>query len=450
MNENRKGLFTGIKEIFSFTAMQTIKGKGFISSTVVIGIIIALILGGICVLQAVDFGDDDTSYEEEWNNAECSFETIKEVYLLNNTSYKTDSVKKLFSGTESAVKEKLGKEIQVIDSLSNDITSKKDIVILSVKENDGMTGGISVNILTTFNSTVDGEELDTFVNQVSVSTQYAVYAVGMLDQQALGFISLPTNVENVGMEKNTDSMGMMIAKMIIPMIFTLAMYMIILIHGQSISKAIVADKTSKLIEMLLTSVRPYAIIAGKVLGVVSVAICQMFIWIGCGFAGYFIGNTIAKSTNPKYVNYIGEIINLMQSDTQGVAFSVTAVVIALAMVVVGFFMYCVLAAFSGAFVSKIEDLSAASTIFQLPVVIAFLVSYLVGIAASAGENVDRALQMAIYMIPVTSPFSAPTGILLGDINILQGIISLAILCIFSIIMILATGKVYKGKIFNKH
>ena len=40
MNENRKGLFTGIKEIFSFTAMQTIKGKGFISSTVVIGIII--------------------------------------------------------------------------------------------------------------------------------------------------------------------------------------------------------------------------------------------------------------------------------------------------------------------------------------------------------------------------------------------------------------------------
>lgn len=97
MKENKKGMFTGIKEIFSFTATQTIKGKGFISSTVIIAIVIAIIFGGICVLQAINFDDsDDDIYGGNVDyNTEDIFETIKEVYLLNETDYKTDSVKRL-------------------------------------------------------------------------------------------------------------------------------------------------------------------------------------------------------------------------------------------------------------------------------------------------------------------------------------------------------------------
>lgn len=449
---NRKGMFTGIKEIFSFTATQAIKGKGFILSTVVIGVVIALIFGALCVFSAVDFDDEsnEDEYGNEIENVEATYETIKAVYLVNATEYETGSVKKLFTGVETSMKSKLGKGIEVINDIDKTINEKKDIVILKVEDNEGLAGGLRVSILTTFESRVDTDELDTFVDYVSTNTQFALYSIGTLDEMAIGFISLPTNVENVGMEEEADTFGMLIAKMIIPMLFSLAMYMIVLLHGQSISKAIVADKSSKLIEMLLTSVKPYAIIAGKVLGVAVVAISQILAWIGFGIVGYLVGNEIAKSMNPKYVSMLGEIINLMQSDTEGVAFSVQAVVIALVIVIIGFFMYCVLAAFSGAFVSKIEDLSAAATIFQLPVVVAFLVSYLVGIAANTGADIDRTVQMAIYMVPITSPFSAPTAILLGDINIFEGIISLAILCIFSIIMILVTGKVYKGKIFNRH
>lgn len=452
MKENKKGMFTGIKEIFSFTAMQTIKGKGFVSSTIIIGVVIAIIFGGICVFQAIDFSDADTEFDSEdmKYDVEGLFETIKEVYLINDTAYETDSVKKLFIETEDMLKKKQNKDIQVINALNEDVTDRKAAVILKVEQNEGISGGINVNILTTFNSTVNEEELNVFVNLISTSSEYAVYSVGKLDEKAIEFVSLPANVENIGTEAEVQSIGMMMAKLIIPMLFCLALYMIVLIHGQSISKAIIADKSSKLIEMLLTSVKPYAIIAGKVLGVATVAIGQMLIWIGSGVIGYFIGNEIAKSMNSQYVNYIGEIIKIMQSDTQGVAFSAGAIIIAIITVVIGFFMYCVLAAFSGAFISKIEDLSASNTIFQLPVVISFLVAYFVGITQGMGNGVNRAVQLAVYYIPLTSPFSTPTGILLGDINIFQGIISLAILCIFSIIMILATGKIYKGKIFNRH
>lgn len=451
MKENKKGMFTGIKEIFSFTATQTIKGKGFISSTVIIAIVIAIIFGGICVLQAINFddSDDDIGGNADYNTEDI-FETIKEVYLLNETDYKTDSVKKLFVEAENILKEKQKTEIQVVSSLSKAVTNKTDIVILKVEQSSGVAGGLSVNILTTFNSTVDEEELDQFVTFVSESAQYAVFSVGKLDEKAIGFVSLPSNVENIGTETEVQSLGMMMARLLVPMIFCLALYMIVLIHGQSISKAIIADKSSKLIEMLLTSVKPYAIVAGKVLGVATVAIGQMLVWLGSGVIGYLIGNEIAKSMNSQYINYVGEVIKIMQSDTQGVAFSAGAVIIAILVVIIGFFMYCVLAAFAGAFVSRIEDLSASNTIFQLPVVISFLVAYLVGIAHGMGSGVNRAVQMAIYYIPLTSPFSTPSGIILGDITIAEGIISLLVLIIFSVIMILATGKVYKGKIFNRH
>lgn len=451
MKENKKGMFTGIKEIFSFTATQTIKGKGFISSTVIIAIVIAIIFGGICVLQAINFddSDDDIGGNADYNTEDI-FETIKEVYLLNETDYKTDSVKKLFVEAENILKEKQKTEIQVVSSLSKAVTNKTDIVILKVEQSSGVAGGLSVNILTTFNSTVDGEELDQFVTFVSESAQYAVFSVGKLDEKAIGFVSLPSNVENIGTETEVQSLGMMMARLLVPMIFCLALYMIVLIHGQSISKAIIADKSSKLIEMLLTSVKPYAIVAGKVLGVATVAIGQMLVWLGSGVIGYLIGNEIAKSMNSQYINYVGEVIKIMQSDTQGVAFSAGAVIIAILVVIIGFFMYCVLAAFAGAFVSRIEDLSASNTIFQLPVVISFLVAYLVGITQGMGSGVNRAVQMAIYYIPLTSPFSTPSGIILGDITIAEGIISLLVLIIFSVIMILATGKVYKGKIFNRH
>ncbi len=451
MKENKKGMFTGIKEIFSFTATQTIKGKGFISSTVIIAIVIAIIFGGICVLQAINFddSDDDIGGNADYNTEDI-FETIKEVYLLNETDYKTDSVKKLFVEAENILKEKQKTEIQVVSSLSKAVTNKTDIVILKVEQSSGVAGELSVNILTTFNSTVDEEELDQFVTFVSESAQYAVFSVGKLDEKAIGFVSLPSNVENIGTETEVQSLGMMMARLLVPMIFCLALYMIVLIHGQSISKAIIADKSSKLIEMLLTSVKPYAIIAGKVLGVATVAIGQMLVWLGSGVIGYLIGNEIAKSMNSQYINYVGEVIKIMQSDTQGVAFSAGAVIIAILVVIIGFFMYCVLAAFSGAFVSRIEDLSASNTIFQLPVVISFLAAYLVGISQGMGSGVNRAVQMAIYYIPLTSPFSTPSGIILGDITIAEGIISLLFLIIFSVIMILATGKVYKGKIFNRH
>ena len=90
-----------------------------------------------------------------------------------------------------------------------------------------------------------------------------------------------------------------------------------------------------------------------------------------------------------------------------------------------------------------EDISTAMSVFQIPVIVGWLVAYF----SSFANN--EALLTAIHLIPVTSPFILPADIILGKCGIIEGIGSLALLVVSTVVLILITGKVYKGKIFNR-
>ena len=59
------------------------------------------------------------------------------------------------------------------------------------------------------------------------------------------------------------------------------------------------------------------------------------------------------------------------------------------------------------------------------------------------------LLTAVHLVPVTSPFILPADIILGKCSIVEGVVSLVILSATTFGLILITGKVYKGKIFNR-
>lgn len=451
MKENKTKMFTGCGEIFSFTAGQTIKGKGFKSSTLLISVVIFLIMMAISVIPSiVDDGDDDTVnivdsiYSVVDEEGKYDFSTIKSVYLYNESSYGDDSILMLLSVTADNFKTIDG--IEIIDSITKEVLSSQNAVVLNVRDSEETAGnGLDINILTSYNTLVDENEADAFAALLVNDSQFAVYKTGTFDEQNMIYLNMPVYSEVVNED---ESIGTMIAKMVIPMVFCFFMYMIILIHGQSISKAVVSDKASKLMEMLLTSVKPYAIIAGKILGIATVAMGQMLIWILSGVIGYVAGSEIASSINPKYVDIIYEMIKIMQSDSNGVAFSAVSIIIAILGTLLGFFMYCVLAGLSGALVSKVEDMSSSSALFQLPVVVAFFIAYFSSLSAVEGGN--NLLNTIVNICPLTSPFALPSGILIESMTILEGIVSLSALMLSALILIIITGKIYKGKIFNRH
>ena len=66
--------------------------------------------------------------------------------------------------------------------------------------------------------------------------------------------------------------------------FTLLLYMTILLYGQSTARSVLKEKTSKTVEIMLSSVRPIDMLFGKLIGQVLAAIVQYTIWIGVGFS----------------------------------------------------------------------------------------------------------------------------------------------------------------------
>jgi ABC-type Na+ efflux pump permease subunit len=136
-------------------------------------------------------------------------------------------------------------------------------------------------------------------------------------------------------------------------------------------------------------------------------------------------------------------LELIKENTKASAFSVPAISLALLAMCLGFLFYCVLAGMVGAVLYKAEDVSNGMAIFQLPVMASFFMAYFIPLQTKGS------IVSFIRYFPFTAPFSVPADLVIGNMGIAQGGISLVILSITTLLLIMLTGKLYKGLIlFN--
>lgn len=438
----KKGLFTGCKDVYSFTAAQNMKSGGYKLSTILLGIVVAVVFALISILMAV-FQDGDSGADDPIEVIEGFGDEISEVYLVDNEALTDESLKELITlslSLDGMLEEKL--KVTLIDEKDKDtcIQGNESAITVEVKLEDKQ---VTLNAYTKEGSILSDGITDDYVEYVLTYIDVYVYDVAGVALTDLPYFMAPYNAQSSSVEDSVESIGVMLTEMLVPMLFSLLIYMLVLMHGQSVTKTVVSEKSSKLMEMILTSVKPYALIAGKVLAVASMAIFQLLFWILCGFVGYKVGGIVAESINPDYINYVDAVIEIMASDGASSAFSMGAVVLAILTIIVGFLMYCVLAGLVSAAVSKMEDISTAMALFQVPVIAGWLVAYFSSMIES-----DILLKL-VHILPVTSPFILPADAILGRCGMLEGIISFAVLCVTTVILVLVTGRVYKGKIFNR-
>ena len=320
------------------------------------------------------------------------------------------------------------------------LEGKKDAVVMILNEDENT---VSVKYYIPYDTEVSEDTVEIIGEAFSSYYEYiSVNQITDLDDMHMFLYNAEVYSASLKAGDEPDSFGLMLTKMLVPMLFSLVLYMMILLYGQNITKIVVSEKSSKLMETLLTSVKPYAIIAGKIVAVSGIAIMQMLIWLASGVAGFYLGEKAAHAINPNYINYVSLIIDMIKESSD--AFSIGAVLIALLMVIIGFFMYSVLAGLVAALVERMEDISSVMGLFQVPVVIGFLGAYFV----SMSEN--DTLKLIVKYFPITSPFYVPSGIMTGDIDMASGIISLLIVAVVTLVLIVFTGKIYKGKLFNRH
>lgn len=174
----------------------------------------------------------------------------------------------------------------------------------------------------------------------------------------------------------------------------LALYGQLFAYGYWVASGVVEEKSSRIIEVLLATLRPSQLLRGKILGVGALGLCQLI-------AIAAVGISVAIATG---------VLTL----PAGAALAAVYVVV---WFLLGFAFYASLFAVAGAVVSRQEDLQATITPLSLVIVASFIVG------VQAVQDPTSALAVTASMVPFSAPLVMPSRLVLGQASLLAGAIS---------------------------
>lgn len=198
---------------------------------------------------------------------------------------------------------------------------------------------------------------------------------------------------------------------------------------------VMEEKTSKLVENLLVSVRPMALLMGKILAIMSyVAI----VLVSAGIAALLSNGVTKLIMNDRMSEMMSSQFNFASIAEMGV----WRLIVIILCLVVTFLLLSILAGILGSACTKIEDAQSAvgtCTIFAM-------IGYFVGMIIPSMEN--KTADIIASIIPITSPFVAPVYVVTGRIELWVFALGMLILIAMTILLLMLGAKVYKKLIVN--
>ena len=228
------------------------------------------------------------------------------------------------------------------------------------------------------------------------------------------------------------------ASMGIGFICGILIYMFIFMYGTMVMRGVIEEKTSRIVEVIISSVKPFQLMMGKILGVALVGLTQFFLWILltiaiAGIAEFaFMDVSSMETVNPEQQSIIlNEVINLTGGiNLLQIFFSFIFYFLA------GYLMYSALFAAVGSAV----DAEADTQQFILPITIPLILSFI--LIQPIMENPDGALAFWMSIIPFTSPVIMMVRLPFGVDN-WQLALSVGILISSFILTTWFAGKIYR-------
>lgn len=210
------------------------------------------------------------------------------------------------------------------------------------------------------------------------------------------------------------------------MIMSIVLFYAIYFCAYQVSSSITTEKTSKIMETLVTSTSPRTIILGKTIGIGLIGLAQMIIIVATALIS-------AKAfLEPELLENVLDMSNI--TSYLGI---MTAIYF-----ILGYLAYALLYALTGSTVSKPEDIQSANTPVALLVVIGFYLSYFTMMNPTSNLNLFASL------FPISSPFCMPFRIMMGLASIRDVALSIAILIVTIIVISHIAIKIYSNAILN--
>ncbi|MCI8352921.1 MAG: ABC transporter permease [Clostridia bacterium] len=388
--------------VASYTIKEMIKRKSFIISNIIILLIIVLGFNVPNILEAIkgddteNIGNNTVLIVDEDNIFEGNLESLNKMEL--GTNFKVQNVKI----TKEELKQKIDDE-EIFASL------------ILKKEN----GAININYVI---DSIAMNELPQYVVE-ALSKIYTNMQIGKLNltNEQLASLNTGFNVEVTETNENPAS-GNIFAIMLLSIVLFYAIYFC----AYQVSSSITTEKTSKIMETLVTSTTPRTIVLGKTIGIGIVGLLQvsLIILVSVISCNLFL--------DP---NLLSSIIDVSKI-TPMLAVSVIIYFI------LGYAIYSLLYALTGSTVSKPEDINSANGPVAILAVIGFYLSYF------AMMNPTSEINVFASIFPFSAPFSMPFRIMMGTATPIQIVISLGIMILSIIVIAHISIKIYSSAIFN--
>ena len=246
-------------------------------------------------------------------------------------------------------------------------------------------------------------------------------------------LSYPTIRLDREEEQNTSS----VLSYVIALMLDMMLYMFILIYGTMVMNSIIEEKNNRVLEIVVSSVKPSSLMLGKIVGIGLVAITQIFIWgviiaVCSSWALPMLATMPEAAQDAEMMGAIGQL-----SDVGYVSSLMFYMIL---FFIGGYLFYSAIYAALGSAVDNVQDASQLSTIATMPVIIGIVTSM------SAVQNPGSTMAFWVSLIPFTSPMAMMARLPFG-VPAWEIILSLTFLYASFMLLIWLCAKIYRVGIF---
>ncbi|MDO7487124.1 ABC transporter permease [Peribacillus frigoritolerans] len=386
--------------VLSHTYLSKLKTKSFIISTI---IMMALILVLTNISNLIDKFDSDDQ---------------EKVAVIDQTEGSLfDSYKKAVEGVNdnlsiiSAQDEKEAEEMVSAEEIVGYLLIEKD-------ETVGFKGTYKANQIS--DSAVSN---DLLLALTQLKGQITAKELNLKEQQ-IAQLNTPPAFDTIALEKNAKTEEDLNQARGLVYVLLFVIYFGVLMYATMIAMEVATEKTSRVMEILISSVPPVTQMFAKIMGVALLSLTQMILFFG---VGYFSIKQNLTGMDEGFFSFFG----FGSTD-------ISTIIYAIIFALLGYFLYATLAACLGSVVSKIEDVQQMISPMTMLVVIAFM------IAMFGLGNPSASYITITSFIPFFTPMIMFLRVGMLEVPFWEIAISIALLILTIVLLGIIGAKIYRG------
>ena len=395
---NRKGSMQQFFTVFKYEFKKIVLSKGYLISTG----IMAIILAGVFFLPQLI---SDLKLFNSDNNTPVAL--IKTDYAKSDTLVQTIhaalpdyEVKLTDKSTDEAKQEVIDDKAKFFIEANHDLTEVTEYSKIGFSEA----------------STREVQSIDAIVKNLRQSD--------LLAEQNLAPSTI-AKVLNPDVKINLETVNKNgAASVIYTFVLIYALYMAITFYGSHVMNSVVTEKTSRAMEVLATSVKPNALLFGKIISTSLAGLIQ----IAAIIIEAFICVKISSVNNPDFP--VNQIISNIPTQI---------LVYMLIFFLLGFLIYSFLYGAFASTVSKIDELSSAI----MPVQIIIVFTFIATMSAINSGNADTPFNVFLSYFPFTAPMMMFTRAIISNVSTLEIILSILVLIVSTYFIGWLSARIYR-------